>query len=70
MCIAQKLTINQANRKVSNSEIYFKSSDQMINIFEDIPEIIENNFRIAIKCNYYPKEILQKLPKFSNDQAF
>ena len=38
LCIAQKLTINQTNRKVSNSEIYFKSSDQMINIFADIPE--------------------------------
>ena len=40
----------------------------MINIFGDIPEIIENNFRIALKCNYYPKEILPKLPKFSSDQ--
>jgi len=68
LCIAQKLTINQTNRKVSNSEIYFKTSEQMINIFEDIPEIIENNFRIALKCNYYPKEILPKLPKFSIDQ--
>ena len=68
LCIAQKLTINQTNRKVSNSEIYFKTSEQMINIFEDIPEIIENNFRIALKCNYYPKEILPKLPKFSSDQ--
>ena len=68
LCIAQKMTINQTNRKVSNSEIYFKNSEQMINIFEDIPEIIENNFRIALKCNYYPKEILPKLPKFSSDQ--
>ena len=68
LCIAQKLTINQTNRKVSNSEIYFKTSEQMINIFVDIPEIIENNFRIALKCNYYPKEILPKLPKFSSDQ--
>ena len=68
LCIAQKMTINQTNRKVSNSEIYFKTSEQMINIFGDIPEIIENNFRIALKCNYYPKEILPKLPKFSSDQ--
>ena len=68
LCIAQKLTINQTNRKVSNSEIYFKTSEQMIDIFEDIPEIIENNFRIALKCNYYPKEILPKLPKFLSDQ--
>jgi len=69
LCIAQKMTINQSNRKFSNSEIYFKSSDQMINIFADIPEIIENNFRIAIKCNYYPKEILPKLPKFSTNET-
>ena len=68
LCIAQKMTINQTNRKVSNSEIYFKTSEQMINVFGDIPEIIENNFRIALKCNYYPKEILPKLPKFSSDQ--
>ena len=68
LCIAQKMTINQTNRKFSNAEIYFKSSEQMIDIFKDIPEIIENNFRIAIKCNYYPTEILPKLPKFSSNQ--
>ena len=64
LCIAQKATINQINRITSNPEIYFKSSRKMIKLFDDIPEIIENNFNIALKCNFYPKEILPKLPKF------
>ena len=69
LCIAQKLTINQTNRLRSNPEIYFKTSKQMIEIFKDLPEIIENNFSVAKKCNYFPREITPKLPKFSNNNS-
>ena len=41
----------------------------MMEIFKDIPEIIENNFSIALKCNYFPREISPKLPKFSKDKS-
>ena len=67
LCIAQKSTINQTNRLMSNSELYFKTTDQMKEIFHDIPEIIKNNFSVAIKCNFFPREITPKLPKFTND---
>jgi len=67
LCIAQKSTINQTNRMVSNPELYFKTSQQMNEIFHDIPEILQNNFSIALKCNYFPREISPKLPKFLND---
>ena len=66
LCIAQKSTINQSNRIISNPELYFKSTKEMKEIFSDIPTIIENNFSIAIKCNYFPREIPPNLPKFSN----
>ena len=69
LCIAQKSTINQNNRLTSNPEIYFKSSEQMEEIFEDLPEIIQNNFKIAMKCNYFPKQIEPKLPKFLNKNS-
>ena len=36
-------------------------------LFSDIPEIIENNFNVAISCSYYPKEVKPKLPKFKNN---
>ena len=68
LCISQKTTVNQDNRVFSNPETYFKSSDQMHELFHDMPDVIENNFNLALKCQYFPKEILPKLPKFSNDE--
>ena len=65
LCIAQKATINQSNRYTSNPELYFKSSEEMEDIFSDIPIILKNNFLIAKKCNFFPREIEPKLPKFS-----
>ena len=69
LCIAQKSTINQTNRITSNPEIYFKNSEQMNNIFNDIPDIIDNNIKIALKCNYFPLSINPKLPKFIVDES-
>ena len=42
----------------------------MNKVFNDLPEIIENNFKVALKCQFYPKEISPKLPKFINEENF
>ena len=42
----------------------FKNSQNMKEIFHDIPEVIENNYNVAISCNYYPKEVLPKASSF------
>ena len=68
LCIVQKSTVNQTNRIFSNPEIYFKSTEQMKKLFHDIPKIIENNFKVALKCQFYPKELTPKLPKFFNKE--
>ena len=68
LCIAQKATINQEKRIISDPETYFKTSEQMYELFKDIPDVIENNFKIALMCQFYPKEISPKLPKFFNDE--
>ena len=44
LCVSQKSTVNNTNRIQSNPELYFKDSKEMNTIFEDYPEIIENNF--------------------------
>ena len=67
LCVAQKTTINNGNRKTSNNQIAFKNNEEMFELFSDIPEIIENNFNVAISCSYYPKEVTPKLPKFKNN---
>ena len=39
----------------------------MYSNFEDIPEIIKNNFNVSIACNYFPESNKPKLPEFKND---
>ena len=36
----------------------------MHDLFEDIPEVIDNSFYLALKCKFYPSEAKPKLPKF------
>ena len=67
LCVAQKSTVNNSNRIHSNPELYFKDSKEMNMIFDDYPEIIENNIAVALSCNFFPKETSAKLPKFIND---
>ena len=67
LCVAQKTTINNGSRKTSNNQLAFKNDKEMFELFADIPEIIENNFNVAISCSFYPKEVTPKLPKFKNN---
>tara|TARA_Y100001970_G_scaffold233177_1_gene290513 strand:+ start:5459 stop:8857 length:3399 start_codon:yes stop_codon:yes gene_type:complete len=67
LCVAQKTTINNGNRTTSNNQLAFKNNEKMSELFSDIPEVIKNNFNVAISCSYYPKEVLPKLPKFKNE---
>ncbi len=67
LCIAQKSTINNSQRNISNENIYFKSSSEMCKNFEDIPEIIQNNLNVSLSCSYFPESTKPKLPEFKND---
>ena len=67
LCVAQKTTINSGSRKTSNNQMAFKNTQKMNEVFDNVPEIIENNYNVAISCSYYPKEVLPKLPHFKND---
>ena len=44
MCIGNKTYINDPKRiKLSNNH-YLKSSDEMFELFKDLPEALENNY--------------------------
>ena len=47
LCVAQKTTINSGSRKTSNNQMGFKNSQEMKEIFHDIPEVIENNYNVC-----------------------
>ena len=62
ICIGEKTYVNEKKRKKYSDQHYLKSSDQMIEIFSDLPEALENNFNFPLKCSYKPKNSLPILP--------
>ncbi|MDR0676563.1 MAG: DNA polymerase III subunit alpha [Elusimicrobiota bacterium] len=52
LCIGTGKTLNDTKRmKFATDEFYFKSPEEMIKIFSDVPEAIENTVKIASRCN-------------------
>ena len=45
MCIGEKTYVNDTNRLKLSDQHYFKSSSEMIDLFSDLPEALENNFK-------------------------
>ncbi len=53
MCISMQKTVDDTDRlKMSGSEYYFKSREQMLKALPDDEEAIDNTIEIALKCNF------------------
>jgi len=52
LCIQTGKILEDDNRmKFTTDQIYFRSPNEMKNLFSDIPEAIENTLKVADKCN-------------------
>lgn len=56
LCISDGKYISQDDRRKSTPEHYFKTADEMAQLFSDIPEAIENTVNIAKRCSFMPEE--------------
>ena len=75
LCIQTNNTINDEKRfRFSSDQFYFKSGDEMLELFKEVPESISNTLAVAEKCNieiptvpdvnHYPVyEIETKIPE-------
>lgn len=54
ICISEGRYIVEPDRRRLTEEHYFKSSEEMCKIFEDLPEAIENTLNIAKRCSFMP----------------
>lgn len=52
------------NLRYGTDQIYFKSSEEMCQLFKDFPDAIANTFEIAGKCNLDLKLGKNQMPKF------
>ncbi len=68
ICIGEKTYVNEKKRKKYSDQHYLKSSDQMTEIFSDLPEALENNFNFPFKCSYKPTPSLPILPNISTNK--
>ncbi len=69
MCIEKKLFVSQKDRKKLSKNHYFKSQNEMSELFSDIPEALLNTIEIAQRCSHRPKIKTPVLPSFDNDDS-
>jgi len=69
ICIANARYLIEDDRPKANKEGYFKTPEQMIELFKDIPEAINNTVEIARKCQIFSQSRDPLLPRFTNDHS-
>jgi len=65
-CIGNKTYIHEKNRIKYSDQHYLKSNEEMIKLFSDLPEALENNYNIIFKCNFRPIFSKPVLPNISS----
>ena len=70
ICIAAGEYLSDRSRvKHYNEEYYFKSAQEMCDLFADLPAAIENTVCIAQRCCFAPKSCAPLIPNMSEDGA-
>ncbi len=65
LCIGTKTTVKDENRfKINTHELYFKTPDEMAQLFSYAPQAIKNTLEIAEKCNLEFKKEGFVMPNF------
>lgn len=65
MCIQSGKTVDDTNRKkYPSDQFYLKSPEEMWELFDYIPEALENTNKIAAECDFNYEFHVSKLPKY------
>lgn len=64
ICIADGEYVANENRRKFSPNNRLRSEAEMLELFKDLPEAIENTVRIAMRCNYLSKKVDPLLPIF------
>ena len=67
-CIGEKNFIDDNNRFKYSNQHYFKQNDDLLKLYSDIPEALENNYNFHLRFNFKPKKSQPILPSIDNDQ--
>jgi DNA polymerase-3 subunit alpha len=67
LCIAGGTYVNEKERRRLTPEHRFKSADEMLALFADVPEATANTLAIARRCAYFPEAVNPILPAFPTE---
>jgi DNA polymerase-3 subunit alpha len=69
LCIAGGRYVTEADRRTATPEHYFKSTREMVALFSDIPEAVENTINIAKRCSVMSEGRNPMLPHFTCEEG-
>ena len=69
ICIGEKNFIDDKNRFRYSDQHYFKKSDELLKLYSDIPEALNNNYNFHLRFNFKPKKSKPILPSIANDKS-
>ena len=67
LCITKNCYKDESDRYRVSSECYFKSTDEMKSLFEDLPEALLNSVEIAQRCSFAAETHDPILPEFTKE---
>jgi len=67
-CIGEKNFIDDNSRFKYSNQHYFKQNEELLKLYSDIPEALENNYNFHLRFNFKPKKSKPILPSIANDQ--
>ncbi len=68
-CIGEKKFIDDKNRFKYSNEHFLKKNDDLINLYSDLPEALENNYNFHLRFSYKPKKSKPILPSVAHNKS-
>jgi len=68
ICIGNKTYVNEKNRIKFTNQHYLKTTNQMSELFSDLPEALINNYNFPFRCSFKPEFSKPVLPNISSEK--
>ena len=68
VCIGQKNFVNDPNRLKYSDQHFIKKNEDILTLFKDIPEALENNYNFPYRFNFKPKKSTPVLPTIKTEE--
>lgn len=69
LCIADGRYISENDRRRETPDHYLKTAAEMVELFSDVPEAIQNTVKIAKRCHFYLNVVKPQFPKYQTAEG-